>query len=318
MATRKTTRKATEPAVEPKPETVVAADPDDVDVELDPVAPGGGPAEAGDDVSPTPETVTQADVDALRALDIDLDAAPGYLDEPAEQTRARMEAAEKKADELGSRQAVADGTITFDLSGADAAALRADVKPGADWPRVICMRMGKPGQKVAGLHTWGSHGLTTLKFTPFSISPPLHPVFVTSITKPRENRRYGTHWYDFFVEPPVHMVDMRTGAVLEPKRRGDCGNTQTFRDSVTGRPIQTCIYGDCPRHPVPRGLFHSVWQAQRYLALLKNDSVLQRYVADFDPRPLVGAFAQLVITQRQKKLLEDMGVGTAGNPNIVF
>lgn len=294
-ATSRRRRKASHVPVEPET------------VETQPVAPDGGPDDGSLDDGATEEDVAQ-----LRRLDLDLDAMPDYLDTEDDDQPAGTEAP------TSAREATVAGHAAYEISGADRERMGGNASPKPHWPRVICMRMGKPGQKVATLSNWGQHGVEMLKFDPFAISPKLHPKLVESITKRRQDRRYGTHWYDYHLEPPTSMVDMRTGRVLEPEVRGNCNNEQFMTDPVTGRRIQTCIYGNCPHHPLPEGIFHSVWMAQKFIASRKNDSVITRYVQIWDPRALVVAFAHMVIAQRQKSLLDQMGSGGQGNSTLVF
>lgn len=267
---------------------------------------------------------TESDAAALAALDLDLEGGVGdYTDDerdPADERQRAFDAASKgrKVNEA----TVGDQTV-YEIGEAGSKALQAQfteghIQPGDDWLRVICMRMGRPDKHTAALHGWGAFGIDVLKFTPFAISPPLHPRLVASITKPREDRRYGTPWMDYWLAPPKVMVDERTGKPLPGNQRGDCKGQQSFHDPISGQRIQTCIYGDCPRHPMPDGISHSVWMAQKFLALLKSDSVIRAYIRHFDPRPEVGHFAQLVISQRQQSIMEAMGTGATGTPDLVF
>jgi len=271
----------------------------------------------------TPADGTESDAAALAALDLDLEGGVGdYTDserDGAEERRAGFNSAKERI----TNEAVVGDQNVYEVGEAGSKALQGQfesgrIQPADDWLRVICMRMGRPGKHTAALHGWGAFGIDVLKFNPFAISPPLHPRLVASITKPREERRYGTPWMDYWLAPPTVMVDERTGKPLPGGERGDCKGEQSFFDPISGQRIQTCIYGDCPRHPMPDGISHSIWMAQRFIALLKSDSVIRAYIRNFDPRPEVGHFAQLVIAQRQQSIMEAMGTGATGQPDLVF
>lgn len=223
----------------------------------------------------------------------------------------------------GLNEATMGQGVAYEVGNATLKALQAQfeggkIEPQDDWTRVICMRMGRPGKKTGSLYGWGAYGLDRMDFTPFARSPVLHPLLVKSITTPKPHRRYGFFWNHFWREPPKNMVDPKTGKELAGGHRGTCNGRMTFRDQVTGHPISTCVYANCPHHPLPPGLWHSIWMAQLFVSRLRNDSVIKQYVKRYDPRPEVGHFASLVITERNRRLMEDMGMGGQEQTNLFF
>jgi len=234
----------------------------------------------------------------------------------------------KRIASLGPREAIPAGSTSFEVGDADLKELQAQFKRGGieqgpDWQRVICMRMGRPGKETAKLFGWGAYGLDHLSFTPFAHSPKLHPLLVKCVTRQREHRRYGYAWNDYWIEPPVHMIkSLATGEKLLGKDgkplRGDCKDNTFFLDKISGRRVKTCVYADCPHHPLPNGIWHSIHQAQRFVSLLKSEAVIRAYVRDFDPREDVAMFASLVIAQRQKAVMDAAGVGQNAATNMVF
>lgn len=233
------------------------------------------------------------------------------------------EASVDRVEAMGPREAVPGDAISYEISNAELKSLQAqfvkgELKPEDDWQRVICMRMGRPGQVTASLHGWGPYGLQPLRFTPFAISPLLPPQLVHSITKRRPSRPYGQPIFDYWTEPPKYLVNPKTGEEIEGKKRGTCLNKSSFTDQNTGSRVRTCIYGNCPHHPLPDGLFHSIWMAQKFIAQLKSPTVIQAYIEKFDPRPEVAAFAQAVINHRERSLRDAMGTGSTNNADLTF
>lgn len=238
-----------------------------------------------------------------------------------DEVQEAVEALKAELPDLGPREAINGDQIAYEVADRDmkslaAAAKEGRLKPEEGWKRVIFMRMGRPGKVSGVLHYWGDGGIQPLRFTPFARSEPLHPLFINSITKKRVRRPYGEPLFDFVVEPPSALVDKKGNEIAG--KPGDCKGKLGWVDPISKRFVSTCLYSECPHHKRPDGIWHSIWQAQRFLSKLKTESVIRSYVTNFDPRPEVSAFAQLVIDQRQKKLREAAGLGASVNLNLTF
>lgn len=214
------------------------------------------------------------------------------------------------------------GFVQYEVSDKDLVELVKKFKEGLQpedwWPRVICMKMGPPGKVTHALFGWAAGGMQRIDFMPFQRSGPLHPKMFANITKPKQSRQYGTWFMRLWPEPPKHMANMATGRVMRPHVRGNCGGHMEWHDKISKQQIPTCIYSDCPHHPLPRGTFHSIWQGQQFIATLRNDSTIRAFIRLYDSRAPVGMFATLVIDQRQRKLMESMGMGGHENPDMVY
>lgn len=247
--------------------------------------------------------LTDEDQDALRELELDIGGDEGRPAD-AERLSNDVEAEESvSADIAHIRNAImkSEGTLVRDDT----------------WQRVICMRMGPEGRNTAALHSVPTeNGLMTIKFKPFQRSRPLHPKYVQAVTRTRTGRRFGIQITDFAVEPPREALNDKLQPI--PGTRGDCKGRLSFKDPNTGTRVMTCPYGDCPRHPLPQGIYHSIWQAQNFISHLRSDSVIREYVRRFDPRPEVAAFAQLVIDYRVRTAMEATGLGSGTNKTLVF
>lgn len=279
-------------------------------------------------IQPAPEPMNLPPVDddlaAMEALGLEIDYSGSDEDIQAAETEET-----RRLKAMGPREAWHKGSIPFEVAEADLKGLQAQFKqgiiePSKDWIRVICMRMGEPGKVTASLQAWGARGLDTMKFTPFARSEPLHPLLVANISRQREPRAYGYPWIDFWPEPPGNMVNHKDGSALRDEDgdpvviRGNCNGKMGFYDKLSKRRISTCIYGDCPHHPMPPGIFHSIHMAQKFISQLKTESVIRAYISNFDPRPEVMQLAQLIISRRQKTLMDAMGLGTSGPNGLVF
>jgi hypothetical protein len=106
-------------------------------------------------------------------------------------------------------------------------------------------------------------------------------------------------------------VDGKPVPVLE--MQSDCRGLVTFPDKVEGRPtgrmIKTCPLANCPTHPRPEGIHHSVWMAQTFIAQTKSVDAIRRYIREYDPRPDVSTFAQIVIERRTAIAERERGLG---------
>lgn len=256
-----------------------------------------------------PAKTEKSDIEAqAEALDLDMF---NYMEDEGDGTMSAS-----ASEELGENVGVATGMHTFESAGGRLMTPPEGqddfFKPDDTWRKLICMKMGKPNHRGVGkLYVWAPGGNQTIKFKPFGISPLLHPKYVESVLKIPENAnrgRHGYYWQWFWPTPPKLQVD-NSGNELKSGERGSCMGKMSFLDKVSGQKVNSCIYGNCPIHKQPQGIHHSIHQAQLFLARLKSDSVIRRYIKDFDPRPDVAHFATLVLTQRAKRLREQMGLG---------
>lgn len=238
---------------------------------------------------PTPND----DADALSDLGLE---APDYADPDAE-------SGDPLATGLGENTATVEGISAFDGGRVEDEALAKGY--GSDpstHRRIIFMKMGARGQEVGATRVPVAGGVRVIRFTPFSITEPLPPEFVNSVTRAIPSRGdYGHYWQHLWLEP----------------EEGNCGGKMGFKDKISGQFIQSCPYKNCPHHPMPKGIHHSVHQAHLFIGRIKSVSVIQRYVRDFDPRPAVARFANLVITHREAARLDAAGLGARQNSSLV-
>lgn len=193
--------------------------------------------------------------------------------------------------------------------------IREGAKFDANWPRVICMKLAPRGRDAGALHFWAGSGMATIRFKSFQRSQPLHPEIVKNCTRQKPNRTYGPAIPTLWPEPPIGQMD---GNVENRSVRGDCRGVMRWLDKISGRHIDTCPYGNCPRHPLPSGIFHSIWQAQRFIANLRTPAAISRYLRTYDPRPEVHVFGLLVQEQRRKREIERMGIGGTTAADVTF
>lgn len=186
-----------------------------------------------------------------------------------------------------------------------------------EWPRIILMKMGRRGHRAGGVMAPTEKGLVQLHFEPFAISDKLPPEFVDSVTKVKgKGGRYSYMVPWFWKAPPEHMIHRKTLEKISDER-GNCHNRWFIKDA-DGNEVQTCPYANCPHHPMPAGISHSIWMAQKFVTMLQTDTVIQRYIAEFDGRALVSQVASRVIEARSQRMMRELGMTHGQNPNINF
>jgi len=95
---------------------------------------------------------------------------------------------------------------------------------------------------------------------------------------------------------------------------------ETFTDKTTGRTIPTSTYRPKDGVTLVNGspMYHSVNQAQHFLARLTTPSAIRRFIREFDARPDVTLYASLVLDFRERARLERSGYGELEQTNAMF
>ncbi len=107
----------------------------------------------------------------------------------------------------------------------------------------------------------------------------------------------------------------RTKIVVAPPK-GDCGGKLKFTVDEYGRSFPTCPFADCPHHqdePHP----WSIWMAQHFIRSVRDASVIDNFVNQYDHRAEVMMFAAAVAKARRETKLRNMGL-TPGAAGKVF
>lgn len=189
-----------------------------------------------------------------------------------------------------------------------------------------------------------SRGLIKVKTEPFCLTPPIHPHFYEQFAKAHAPKAPNgvdgslrvPKWQRLWECPPNEAMlpkRNRAGQII-PKRDGegrtilgadnkpvpvlemqsDCRGLAAYPDKVEGKPtghmIKTCPLANCPSHPRPEGIHHSVWMAQTFISQIKRVDAIRRYIREYDPRPDVVSFAQRVIERRTAMEERERGLGS--------
>lgn len=188
-----------------------------------------------------------------------------------------------------------------------------------------------------------SRGIVKVKTEPFCLTPPIHPhfhaLFARSYVPKAPNGSNGAlrvpKWQRLWEYPPSEAMlpkRNRAGQIIPKKdadgrtvlgvdgkpvpvleMQSDCRGMAAYPDKVegkaTGHMIKTCPLANCPSHPRPEGIYHSVWMAQTFISQIKRVDAIRRYIRDYDPRPDVVNFAQRVIERRTAMEERERGLG---------
>ena len=189
-----------------------------------------------------------------------------------------------------------------------------------------------------------TRGIVKVNTEPFCLTPPIHPHFYDQFVKDHipkaPNGADGglrvPKWQRLWETPPEQAMlprRNRLGQIIPKKDehgrpvlgvdgkpvpvmelQSDCRGLATYMEKIEGKPtghvIKTCPLANCPSHPRPEGIHHSVWQAHKFISLMRNVSAIRRYVREYDPRPDVASFAQRVIDRRIAIEEKERGLGT--------
>ncbi len=107
----------------------------------------------------------------------------------------------------------------------------------------------------------------------------------------------------------------RSKIVVAPPK-GDCGGKLRFTVEQYGRAFPTCPFADCPHHqddPHP----WSIWMAQHFIRSVRNASVIDSFMDQYDHRAEVLNFGTAVSRARREMKVRNMGM-TPGGVGQVF